>query len=78
MPLGHITLTKDSPYADYNAVAHQESGTVFKIVDDDYEQVMLNLQNWFPQFEAIYVHPGTDLYTIEGSGTMIVVTPQPK
>lgn len=71
--LGHIKLSRFSPREDYYAVAHQEAGTVFKIADDDYEQVMLNFQTWFPAFEAVYVHPGTDLYSIEGSGTMMIV-----
>lgn len=71
--IGHIKLSRFSTQQDYYNVAHQEAGTVFKIEDGDYEQVMLNMQTWFPTFEAAYVHPGTELYSIEGSGTMIVV-----
>lgn len=72
MPLGHTRLSVCSPYDDFYSVAHQDVGTVFKVVEEEYEQIMLMLQEWFPTFHAEYVHPGTDLFTIEGSGTLVV------
>lgn len=72
--LGHYKLSSDSIRADYDAVAHLAPGTVFKVEESEYEQIMLNLQTWYPTFEARYIHPGTELYVLEGSGSLVVVT----
>lgn len=65
-------LTLDSRREDYDAVAHLPVDSLFKIEEDAYEQIMLNMQEWYPSFKAIYIHPGTDLFTLQGSGTMLV------
>jgi hypothetical protein len=73
--LGHYRLSKDSPQELYDSVAGLPAGSVFKVAPDDYEQVMLNMQEYHPNFKAVYIHPGTDLYTIEGSDSLVVVHP---
>lgn len=39
----------------------------------EYAQVVFELQKAHPDIEAMYVHPGTDLYTLHGNNVTVIL-----
>lgn len=73
-----IILSVDSKREDYEGLFTKSVGTIFKVVPDDYETVMVRISEYRPdnitEFEVTPITPGTSLFTIYGPDHLIVTS----
>ena len=73
--MAKIVLCEDSPREKYQELFKCAEGTIFKVIDSDYETVMRRIEDYKPaegDFETFPVTPGTPSYSLVGPSHVVI------
>ena len=72
----NIVLDINSPQSAYEEVINAAQGTIFKVVEQDYETVLGRLAEYTPtnrNLKVASITPGTSMYATVGANHLVIV-----